>query len=167
MLMLLGCGAALTLLASGWTWQHAWTVTNSGIHEILAAILLLIAATLLTGIGIIQAIEDGYRRLAAHVPPAAPQPVTAPDPAPQPPSPPGPALQARATLFEALTTALQTLSPAERAEADGYVQRLAHAGYPEVIRHRAGWEIMTPGGRIAATVRPLDELRQAAQRLVA
>jgi hypothetical protein len=163
---LLGCGSIATLIASAWVWQHAWTVSHSAIHELLAAVLLLIAATLGTGVGIIQATLTGYRRLAERLPPPAPpQRVPEPGTAPvSPPPPAAPALHARATLLAA-ANALATLTPAERAEADRYVKTLAPAGYPEVIRHSGGWDIMTPGGKIAATVRTMDELRRAVQRL--
>jgi hypothetical protein len=176
---ILWCGFLVSLLASGWVWQHAWTVSKSGIHEILAALLLLIAATLLTGLGIIHAIEQGTRRLEAHgLPPVQTGPPPVPGPAPvqtgpppvpgpapvPPPAPVEPALHARATLLQAANE-LQTLTPAERAEAERQVTLLASAGYPEVIRHSGGWDIMTPGGRIAATVRSMTELRHAVQRL--
>jgi hypothetical protein len=99
----MSCGCVVALLASGWVWYHAATVTHSAIHEILAALLLLIAATLLTGLGIMDALERVTRRLGEPGHPAVPDasPV-GPDPAPgSPPLPDLPALRARASLLRA------------------------------------------------------------------
>jgi hypothetical protein len=94
--------------------------------------------------------EDATLRRAAH------SDVTSTVPTEQAP---------RALPEEQAPYLLATLTPQQLAEAQGYLKTLAAAGYPEVIKHGGGWDIVTPSGRVAATVRTLEELRNAVQRL--
>ena len=57
---------------------------------------------------------------------------------------------------------LYNLSQERLAEAQDYVQALAAAGFPHVIKGPSVWEITTLAGRVVYTVATLEELRALA-----
>jgi hypothetical protein len=78
--VIFGSGATLALLASVVVWQYAWSVSHSGIHELLAAVLLLTAAVLFTGWAILaQVVQVAHHLATLAAPPAAPPRAGRPD----------------------------------------------------------------------------------------
>ncbi len=147
---------------------------KSVMHEIEGCVLLLMSTVFFSSLGIINAVDKFQRRME-HRWPASPQTSVSVEPrentgmghaGQSDVTSPLPEEHASRALAEAQAPYfLATLPPQHRAEAQGYIETLAAAGYPQVINHGAEWDITTPSGRVAATVRTLEELRDAVQRL--